>query len=307
MSGSAQAVEISLVRAAEPFLGALAQSAEWLEGGDEALVLRVGTDLGEVVLHASPPWRRRKELEWAHAVVRHAHTRVPEVVAPFVRRGRTAFEWHGRLVAAFPFVAGEPLDRDDAVLRADAARLLALIHTALLDCSAGPRPESLALNHGPPADLDDLNDPALGAWWAAVRGQGFIVAPTHGDYYRRNLLCVNRRIAGVIDWHDSSIRPAALELAGATFELCRNDEHVLQLDRADAFIELYRAAGGPVPNREVEFLLSLIRLWIRNDVRSSLAHGGDVSDDYVAKQIRAFRELASCEWRPRSDHRASAG
>ncbi|HYT73367.1 MAG TPA: phosphotransferase [Vicinamibacterales bacterium] len=296
-----------MVRAAEPFLGALAQSAEWLEGGDEALVLRVVTDLGAVVLHASPPWRTRKELEWVHAVVRHAHTRVPEVVTPFERFGRTAFEWQGRLVAAFPFVAGEPFDRDDAVLRADAARLLALIHTALLDCPAGPRPESRALNPVPPADLADLNDPALDAWWLAIRGQGFIVAPTHGDYYRRNLLCENRRIVGVIDWHDSSIRPAALELAGATFELCRNDEHVLQFDRADTFIELYRAAGGPVANREVEFLLPLIRLWIRNDVRSSLAHGGDVSDNYVAKQMRAFRELASCEWRPRSDPRASAG
>jgi Ser/Thr protein kinase RdoA (MazF antagonist) len=307
MSGSLQTIERSLVRAAEPFLGTRAQSSRWLDGGDEALVLFVATDHGAVVLHASPPWRTRAELEWVHAVVRHARTRVPEVVAPFERGGRTVFEWQGRVVAAFPFIAGEMLDRDDPVLRADAARLLALIHTALLDCSAGARPESGARRPVPPADPDDLSDPGLDAWWLSVRAQGFMVTLTHGDYYRRNLLSANRRIVGVIDWDDAGVRPAAVELAGATFELCRNDEHVLQLDRADAFIEGYRAAGGPVPNREVQFLLPLIRLWIRDDVRSSLAHGSAASDAYVAKQMRAFRELAASEWRPRDDHRAYAG
>ena len=204
---SPEAVELSLVRAAEPFLGAAAQSCEWVEGGDEALVLRVATDLGAVVLHASPPWRTRAELEWVHSVVRQAHERVPEAIAPFERRGRTAFEWQGRLVAAFPFIAGETLDRDDPVLRAAAARLLAHLHAALLDFAAGVRPESGAQRPVPPADPDDLRDPALDAWWRSIRAQGFIEAPTHGDYYRRNLLCADRRIVGVIDWHDAAFAP----------------------------------------------------------------------------------------------------
>ena len=96
-----------------------------------------------------------------------------------------------------------------------------------------------------PADPNALHDPALDEWWASV-GPGLTRGPTHGDYYRRNLLCTGGRIVGVIDWHDASIRSLAVELAGATFELCRSDEHVLQCDWADEFVASYRSAGGPV-------------------------------------------------------------
>jgi len=130
----------SLAHAAEQFLGTDTRPSRWLDGGDEALVLLVETSAGPLALHVSPSWRIRGELEWAHSVVRHAHRRVLEVVAPIERRGQTAFEWQGRLVAAFPFIAGEMLNRYDPAQRADAARLLAAIHIALSDFRAADGP-----------------------------------------------------------------------------------------------------------------------------------------------------------------------
>jgi Ser/Thr protein kinase RdoA (MazF antagonist) len=286
----------SLVHAAEQFLGTDVRPSGWLDGGDEATVLRVDTGAGPVVLHVSPSWRTRDELEWVHSVAQHAHRRVLEAITPIECRGETAFEWQGRFVAAFPFVSGDMLDRDDAALRADAARLLAAIHVALSDFRGGGRPHD-AVRAAPFADPTGLRDLALDAWWASV-APGLTTGPTHGDYYRRNLLCAGGQIVGVIDWHDANVRSIAVELAGATFELCRSDEHVFQFHRADDFVALYRSSKGPVPIDEIALLLKLIRVWIRDDVRSALASGGTVSDEYVVKQMQAFQELSSSDWVP---------
>jgi len=244
-------------------------------------------------LHASPRWRTRAELHWVHAVVRHVHVSVPQAVVAIERWGRTTFEWDGRLLALFPFIDGSTLDREDAKLRKQAARLLAGIHTGLLDWTAGPRPAPSERAPAFPTKPADLDDPDLDVWWEGVRDQEWVEGPTHGDYYRRNLLCANREIVGIIDWHDAEVRPLAVELAGATFELCRDDEHLLDTGRAEEFLASYRDAGGPVPDRDIEMLGPLMRTWIRNDVLGSLASGGDASSDYIAKQIRAFRSLGT--------------
>lgn len=299
MSNDSTSVELSLLPAVERFIGIEVQPLEWLDGGDEAIVLRAATTLGDVVIHASPIWRTYAELEWVHAVSRHAHLRISEAIAPVECSGQTMFEWKGRIVAVFPFVVGEFLDRDDAILRANAACLLAAIHKSLLDFSGGVRPGFGVGSPATPAqEPGDIQDPDLDAWWYSARRRGLEIGPTHGDYYRRNLLCSDHRIIGVIDWHDASVRPLALELAQATFEICRNDKHALQFDRANEFVAIYRAAGGPIPAHDIELLLTLIRVWIREDVRWSLASGSDVCDDYIVKQMRAFRQLSNCEWVP---------
>lgn len=64
------------------------------------------------------------------------------------------------------------------------------------------------------------------------------------------------------------------------------------------FVATYRSSGGPVPGDELRFLLPMIRVWIRDDVRWSLASGASLSDEYVAKQIRALKELAALDWKP---------
>ena len=77
-------------------------------------------------------WREPAEVSWTHAVATQAATTVPEAVAPVSVRGHTCFTWSGRVVAVFPFVDGGPADREDPDQVADAGRLLACIHGALL-------------------------------------------------------------------------------------------------------------------------------------------------------------------------------
>jgi Ser/Thr protein kinase RdoA (MazF antagonist) len=106
--------EPGLVQAAESFADRRLRAVGWLDGGDEALVLCLDGGGSRFVLHASPPWRTLAELEWVHAVVRHARGAVPQAVVPLERGGRTVFEWEDRCVALFPFIDGTMLDRESA-------------------------------------------------------------------------------------------------------------------------------------------------------------------------------------------------
>jgi Ser/Thr protein kinase RdoA (MazF antagonist) len=121
-----------LVAAASKWIGRPLEADGQLDGGEEADVWAASSDRQRFVIHVSAPWRRRSEVAWAHAVSTQAAAAVPEAVAPISVRGETSFSWNGRLVAVFRYVDGEPLDREDAEQVADAGRLLARIHAALL-------------------------------------------------------------------------------------------------------------------------------------------------------------------------------
>ncbi len=280
------------IQAAQAYLGCPVSSPQPLDGGEEAEVFRLRAGSRDVVLHLSPAWRTQAELEWVHGIVHHVHSHVAQAVAPIFRNGDSVVEVEGRCITLFPFVEGVTLDRDNPSLRAEAAGVLAIIHQTLLGWKGVPRPSSAA-KPMQPADPPEIEDPRLDAWWNAVREHGLVTAPTHGDYYRRNLLCRDDHIVGVIDWHDADIRSLALELAGAVFELCRNDDHDLDIDRARSFVDTYRTAGGPVPDHELGQLQSFMRVWVRQDARGSLACA-PVSQNliYLQKQIRAFHSLA---------------
>jgi Ser/Thr protein kinase RdoA (MazF antagonist) len=204
------------------------------------------------------------------------------------------------MVAVFPFIEGSALERENSELRVQAAKCLARIHRRLLNWQRGDRPKSS--NNSGLIEVPDLNDAALDAWWKSISDspKGLLTSATHGDYYRNNVLCTGDRVVGVIDWHDASVRPLALELAGAIFEFSRDNQHLFQIDRAEEFIAGYMTAGGPLPRRELELLVPLIRLWIRSDVMASLRFGATVGDEYVDKQIRAFKSLKGVQWVPRA-------
>lgn len=287
----------SLCGTAEKFLTCHLTPIRWLKGGDEALVLHVQGPEGPLVLHGSSPRLSCVELMWSHAVARHAHHSVPQVVIPLDIEGRTLFKWRGRHVAVYPFVAGNLLDRDDRHFRKAAAELLAKLHLALLDWTGGPRPlgqcpiESVALP-------SDLLDGELDDWWRINRASGVVTTAIHGDYYERNLLCSADAITGVIDWHDATVAPLAMELAGATFAFCRDTEHALEVSKANNFVASYRAAGGPISENEVASLVHFIRLWLRRDVALNLISGSETHDSYIREQIRAFTQLAQFKWKP---------
>ena len=66
------------------------------------------------VVHVSPSWRHPEDLRWCHDVALEAATAVPEAVAPIRVHGRSFTVWNDRVVAVFPFVEGDVLDRQDA-------------------------------------------------------------------------------------------------------------------------------------------------------------------------------------------------
>ncbi len=290
-------VALSLCAAAEGLVGSTLTPLQWLEGGYEALVLKAEGRQGAIVLHVSSSQRSRAELSWCHAVARHAHRTVPQVVVPIERDGNTLAEWRDRLLAVYPFVSGSTLDHKDPSLRIEAARLLAKLHRGLLDWSGGPGPSGTwetALAELPLS----LRDDDLDAWRNAAEAEGVATSVIHGDYYRGNILCVGSTIAGVIDWHDAEIAPLALELAGAVFELCREGELVPQVTLARDFVGAYRDSDGPVPEQEIASLVRYMRMWIRRNVVKSLSGGSDELDPYMQQQISAFRTLATAEWKP---------
>lgn len=289
-----QEIALSLCAAAEAFVGSAVTPVQWLEGGYEALVLQAEGSQGAIVLHVSSSQRSRADLSWCHAVARHAHRVVPQVVVPIERDGNTLVQWRDRLLAVYPFVIGSTLDHKDPDLRSEAAGLLAKLHRGLLDWSGGSRPSGTwetSLAELPIA----LRSDDLDSWWNVAEAEGVVTSVIHGDYYRGNILCVGGTIAGVIDWHDAETAPLALELAGAVFELCREGELVPKVTLARDFLDAYRDSDGPVPEHEMASLARYMRLWIRRNVVKSLSVGSDELDPYLQEQVKAFRHLATAE------------
>jgi Ser/Thr protein kinase RdoA (MazF antagonist) len=116
----------------------------------------------------------------------------------------------------------------------------------------------------------------------------------HGDFYRRNILCRDGRIVGLIDWDEARHDRLVAELAWSVWEFAKSDDGTTLLpDRARAFLNDYRNAGGPIAPSGA--LLPLIRAHLRYEVdRAEHArNAGEYMDpDYQAAEITAFHTLA---------------
>ena len=275
-------------------------------GGDEAVVWRVEAGRGEVVVRLAPRWRSTEELAWTHELIAFAARSIPEAIAPLVGGdGTTVFRWEGQPVAVFPLVAGAILDREDGAQRLAAAELLARLRRAL-PAWPGLRSRPASGQDAPetwprPADPVEWADPALDAWheaWLRSPGAARPPIPIHGDFYRRNLLCRDGRILGLIDWDDARLAHPLRELAWSIWELNKvvsGDD--LHLDRARAFLDAYVAAGGPVASEDERAVIPLIRWHLREEARrfrAFVARGIPLSDDdyaYDAAELRAFARL----------------
>lgn len=285
-------IDTHFITAVEHMLGTPVTPEAELDGEDEARILKLSSRRGTFVLRIEPPWRAPQELEWVHAVATRAHGSVPQAVAPIPsREGGTVLAWRERCASLFPFLDGIPLDREDHGLRADAARVLAAVHLALLGWPGGSRPRSIAARPVEPASVPELEDAELDERWRSVRDAGATLGLTHGDYYPGNVLCRRGKILGVIDWNEADVRPLALELGGAAFEFCRNGDHELDPGRTSEFVHAYLAAGGPVPRHEIEALPLFIRWWIRQDALTSFTRNGMPGNTYAWNQVAAFGRL----------------
>lgn len=253
-----------------------------LQGGDESAVFRCG----DVVVRVAPPWRTDAELAWTNRLAAIASDLVPEVVAPLIRPdGSTLVRIDDRAVSLWPFVEGSRGTRDPSV-REQAADLLARLHRAL-DGLDSPAPPSSALR----APVPDLDDRDLDTWLRLFDGDHPRRQPLHGDFYPGNTLVADGRLVALLDWDEALVGPPERELAWAAWEwgdCLRSPTH--DLEPAMAFVDAYRAAGGPARRIGEHDLRQLVRQRLRWEVAYSRA-SGSADAEYEAGQLRAFHGL----------------
>jgi len=261
-----------------------------LAGGDDAEVWSAcssgSIEPERFVIHVSAPWRDPGEVSWTHAVASHAATLVSEVVAPISMGGHTFFIWNGQLVAVFPFIDGAPADRQDPSQVAEAGRLLARIHRALLASHLAPAPVIL----GPSVVDDLLAEAELDAWWSRClpRVRHGIC---HGDYYRRNVMVSDGRISGVIDWNEAHVGPLIREVAFAAWEFAHGDAMELDRDRFALFIDAYRSEASHLPDWEFDLVHGAARIGLRDNIRYAVRCGASMEHDYQLRQLDALERL----------------
>lgn len=269
--------------------------------GDECTIWRVTANVGELIVRISPAWRTEAELRWVHSLTRHCAATIPEVVAPIsAQDGSTLFLFNDKSVSLYPYIEGVSLNTENAELRATAAHLLARIHaTAQTWEEHGPRPSSRSTvpQPLPPAQYPpELVDHDLDAWHNSLLSLTTLtVGPMHGDYYERNILCRDDRICGVIDWDECRVGPLILETGWCVWEFCQDHERDdLNAVWAQAFLQSYMAAAGPLREAELAHVIPAIRWRLRNEAVHDLAarEQGEAWDaDYTGRGIRAFQQL----------------
>lgn len=268
-----------------------------VDGGDECELWRLAS-APPVVVRASPAWRSVSELGYSHQAATAFGASIPEVTCPLASAdGSTLFMWNARPVSVWPLIEGEPLDRENAALRGQAAALLARLHRAASQLVISERPTT-ATNADPTGSV--LPDDDLDNWldhWRRDEGAAEPVGLVHGDFYRRNILCRGGQIVGLIDWDDAHHDLLIADLAWALWELAKSpDGTTLLLDRADAFLTSYQAAGGPVHRSAA--LIPLIRIHLRYEVdraEQAKSRGEPMDEGYQTAEITAFHRLRNVD------------
>ena len=266
----------------EAFGVTLARTWSRLPGGEESAAFRCG----DLVVRVGPTWRSDAELAWCNEVALAAADVVAEVVAPLIRpNGSTVVRIDDRPVTLWNFVEGTKADDRDEDIRLQAAGLLARLHRTLARMPWKPRPAG-----GPPtAPTPDLDDHDLDTWLTIFDRDHPSTTALHGDFYAGNVLVAEGRIAALIDWDEALLGPPERELAWAAWEWgdCLDS---LDLGPALAFVDAYRAAGGPARRIGEHDLRQLVRQRLRWECASRGANEPE-DTEYEARQLRAFHGL----------------
>ncbi|GAB2954860.1 phosphotransferase enzyme family protein [Nonomuraea fastidiosa] len=267
---------------------------ERLHGGEESAAYR----LDGHVIRIGPAGRAAAELEWCHAIARHAAAGLPEAVAPLpTSEGTTVIVVAGRPISCRPYVEGEWPDADVPAQRDAGARLLARLHRALADVRPGPRPvpafQESGLYGDPPRDAAELRDPDLDRWLAGFRARHPTRHPLHGDYYTGNTLARDGRLVAVLDWDEAFVGAPELELGAAALEW---GDDVAGPSRE--FVAAYHEAGGTARPLDEEAPAQLVRHKLRREyayfhkaVQAGVRH--DEEDlEYHRIRVELFHRLS---------------
>lgn len=117
----------------------------------------------------------------------------------------------------------------------------------------------------------------------------------HDDYHDNNLLAEGAQITALLDWDDCHPDWLVLDLSNGMWEFCHVDES-LDITAAQAFLQAYTEASGPVTPAEFALLIPFIRCRRMMEVMVSLrgmATGSawDESPDYLVHNLIALENL----------------
>lgn len=121
--------------------------------------------------------------------------------------------------------------------------------------------------------------------------------PLHDDYHGNNLLLADGQVTALLDWDGCHPDWLAFDLANGLWEFCSDDDiHTLDLTAAQAFLQAYATASGPVNEPEIDLLIPLIRCRRMIEIMSSLRGiviGGDwdKSPDYLVHNLLSLENL----------------
>ncbi len=193
------------------------------------------------------------------------------------------------------FVDGVELDRDDPVQLHEGGLTLAVLHHGLAGQLRERPSRSPWDERFWPGESDPpmLRDPELDAWqtsFARAADRGLSRGVVHGDYWAGNILCVDARVAAVIDWAEARVDVQARELAWASWEFGHDPEtRRLDIDRTRTFLAGYRAVSGRWHPRLGHILIPLMRIELRLHARYALTDSGDHA--YGDALVREFVRL----------------
>jgi Ser/Thr protein kinase RdoA (MazF antagonist) len=140
------------------------------------------------------------------------------------------------------------------------------------------------------------------AYWVqelAASERSLLLAPMHGDYYRRNLLVEGDRITAVLDWDECGPEWLALELGRAIWEFCKcKHRHTLDVADARVFLAAYREAEGPVPESEADLLIPFMRAIRVIEILLDLTHAARGQDWDAEYALHNLHSLANLEQTP---------
>jgi Ser/Thr protein kinase RdoA (MazF antagonist) len=246
---------------------------ERLEGGYANDLFRVVADGRDLVLRVKLPPADEADVAWEHRLTRSLAERLDEVAKPLeTLDGGTFLPFDARLAWLVPFVEAAPADAAVEEHRLAAARALGRLHRAGAEIALPPRPRLRPLPEleWPPLVVP----PELEPWDAVIADErawavSYVSALAaerrpamslvHGDFFPGNVLIADGEVVGVIDWDEAQVDWLAWDLASAMGTFCAGGDG-LDGEAGNRFVGAYRGAGGPVPPRDDDLLVPLLRV-----------------------------------------------
>lgn len=122
-----------------------------------------------------------------------------------------------------------------------------------------------------------------------------LIAPIHGDFYRRNVLINQGQISAVIDWDDCRPDWLVYELGRSAWEFAKDTTtHSLDYSRLRGFLQGYHEAGGPVLADELHLLIPFMKCVRVHEILFDLgqaAIGEPWSPAYTLHNLIALEKL----------------